>query len=343
MFFHPVTVGLGMHDGAVTISGVASSTPVDVMAAGALWSRRLVLVVVALAVAAWALPSAAHDVFVLVLVAVGLLAGLPHGAVDHRLAAGLTGWPPLVVGAVYAGVAALAWLLISTTGLVALIPVLALSLVHFALGELEVVRATTGWNPSTPAAVAVAVAGTGALLLPLARADEQLVAVAGSISPHLGALLGAELSRAALVAVWGLAAAGASVAALLARQPVVVLDIVLVGLLGAVAPPLVAFAVWFGGWHALRHCARLLTVDPPSAALLALGHPGRAVGELVRAARWPSLAAVAVLAALVVASATAADPAAAVGTTLVVLLALTVPHMLVVLGIDRIRISAARR
>jgi Brp/Blh family beta-carotene 15,15'-monooxygenase len=121
-----------------------------------------------------------------------------------------------------------------------------------------------------------------------------------------------------------------------------VLDIVLVGVLGAVAPPLVAFAVWFGGWHALRHCARLLTVDPPSAALIALGHPRRAVGGLARAARWPSLAAVVVLAALVVASATAADPAAAVGTTLVVLLALTVPHMLVVLGIDRIRVLAGR-
>ena len=319
-----------MHDGAVTVEGVASSAPVDVMAAGARWSRRLVLVVVALAVAASTLPAAAQEIFVLVLVAAGLLVGLPHGAVDHRLAAGLTGWPALVVAAVYAGVAALAWLLISTTGLVALIPVLALSLVHFALGELEVVRATTGWNPSTPAAVAVAVAGTGALLLPLARADEQLVAVAGSISPHLGALLSAEASRAALVAVWVLAAAGASVAALRAHQPVVVLDIVLVGVLGAVAPPLVAFAVWFGGWHALRHCARLLTVDAPSAVLIALGHPRRAVGELARAALWPSLAAVVVLAALVVASATAADPAAAVGTTLVVLLALTVPHTAVV-------------
>jgi Brp/Blh family beta-carotene 15,15'-monooxygenase len=323
-----------MHDGAVTIDGVASSTRVDVMAVGALWSRRVVVAVVALAVAASALPAAAQEVFVLVLVAAGLLAGLPHGSIDHRLAAGLIGWPPLVVGAAYAAVAALTWLLLSTTGLVALIPVLVLSLVHFALGELEVVRATTGWHPSTPAAVAVAVAGTGALLLPLARAGEQVVAVAGSISPQLGALLSADVSRVGLVTLWALAAAGASVAALRAGHPVVLLDIVLVGALGAVAPPLVAFAVWFGGWHALRHCARLLTVDGPSAALLAGGHARQAVRGLVRAAGWPSSAAVVVLAGLAVASVTAADPAAAVGTTLVVLLALTVPHMVVVLGID---------
>jgi Brp/Blh family beta-carotene 15,15'-monooxygenase len=115
----------------------------------------------------------------------------------------------------------------------------------------------------------------------------------------------------------------------------VVVDVLLVGALGLLAPPLVAFAVWFGGWHSLRHCTRLLTVEPRSAGLLAVGRPGAAVRALARLALWPTLAAVAALVALLVATAAAADPAQAVGGTLLVLLALTVPHMLVVLGLDR--------
>ncbi len=313
---------------------MTSTTSAVLLAAGTRWSRRLVVGTVALSIAASLLPSAAHDVFVLVLVTLGLLAGLPHGSVDHRLAASLTGRPALVVATGYAAVAALTWVLLATVGLAALVPVLALSLVHFALGELEVLRATTGWHPSPAAAVAAAVAGTGALLLPLARSDAQMIEVAASISPALGALLSMGPSRIALVAVWVLAAAGAAVPAVRAGRPAVVVDIVLIGALGALAPPLVAFAVWFGGWHALRHCARVLTVDGPSAALIAEGQTRRAVGALARAAAGPTLAAVVVLVGLVLAAATSADPAAAVGTTLLVLLALTVPHMLVVLVMD---------
>lgn len=318
-----------------------NSAPVDsarslaVLDTGVRWSRRLVLGTVLLSLVASLLPPAAHSAFVLVLVLAGLLAGLPHGSVDHRLAAGLTGRPTILVASGYALVAALTWLLLATVGLPALVPVLVLSLVHFALGELELVRATTGWRPSRGAAWAAAVAGTGALLLPLARSDAQMIGVAASISPHLGALLSAWPSRIGLVAVWVLAAVGAAVPALRARRPTVVVDIVLIGALGAVAPPLVAFAVWFGGWHALRHCARLLIVDAPSATLIAGGQTRRAVTALARAAAWPTLAAVVVLAGLVLTTATSADPVATVGTTLLVLLALTVPHMLVVMALDR--------
>ncbi len=307
----------------------------DVVARGVRWSRGVVVATLALTLLASPLPARAHDVFVLVLVAAGLLAGLPHGAIDHRLAARLTGLPTMVVGAAYAGVAALTWVLLVEGGVVVLLPVLALSLVHFALGELEVVKETTGWRPSRWAATALGAAGTGALMLPLARSGVQLAGVAASISPALGALLAAPVSRWGLVGLWVVAATVAGVAAVRARHPGVVVDLVLVGALGALAPPLVAFAVWFGGWHALRHVARLLTVHEPAAGLLAAGRPREAVVALARAALWPSGAAVAVLVGLLVLTLTAADPVAAVGGTLLVLLALTVPHMVVVLWLDR--------
>lgn len=320
-----------------------TTRPLDVLAVSVRCSRWLVLGTVVLALLATGLPAPAHGTFVLVLVAAGLLAGLPHGSIDHRLAAGLTGWPTPVVGAVYAAVAALTWVLLVTTGPVALVPVVVLSLAHFALGELEVVRASSGWRPGRVVTVAVALAGTGALLLPLARAGRQLADVAASVSPELGVLIAAGPSRVALAAVWVAAAGIAGVAALRARQFGVLVDIVLIGALGALAPPLVAFAVWFGGWHALRHCARLLTVDERSAALVASGQLRTAVRTLARVAAGPTLAAVVVLAGLLTVTATAADPSAAVAATLLVLLSLTVPHMLVVLWLDRRRIMDPAR
>lgn len=308
--------------------------PIDALAVGSRWSRWIVGLTVVLTLAATALPQAALDDVTLLLVAVGLLAGLPHGSVDHRIAAELTGWPIPVVAGVYAALALLTWALLVVAGPVAIVVVVALSLAHFGLGELEVVRQTTGWRPSRTVALAVAVAGTGALLLPLVRSGRQFSEVAAAISPGLGALIAAAPVRIVLVGVWALAAVIAAGAALRARQRAVVLDLVLVGALGAVAPPLVAFAVWFGGWHALRHCARLLSVDVRSARLIATGRPRQAVFALARHAAWPTLAAVTVLAGLVAATVTASDPVAATGATLLVLLALTVPHMVVVMWLD---------
>ena len=307
----------------------------SVLDTGVRWSRLLVGGAAVAGLLLAALPSAAAEAVALVLVGAGLLAGLPHGAVDHRLAAALTGLSAPLVVLAYAGTALVTWALLVLAGPLALAVVLALSVAHFGLGELEVVRATTGWRPGRVAAVAIGVAGTGALLLPLARAGDDLAAVAASLSPELGVLLGNGPVRAAIAGAWVLAAVVAVVAALRAGRPAVVVDVVLVGALGLLAPPLVAFAVWFGGWHSLRHCARLLTVDPRSAGLLAAGRPGAAVRVLARLAAWPTLAAVAALVALLAATAAAADPARAVGGTLLVLLALTVPHMLVVLGMDR--------
>lgn len=309
--------------------------PADVVAVSVRWSRSVLVGTLALSLVASALPAAGQNAVVLVLVAVGLVVGMPHGAVDHVLAARLTGRPTPVVAAAYAAVAALTWALLVTIGPLALVPVVALSLGHFALGELEVVRSSMGWRPGPVVAVAVAVAGTGALLLPLARSGPELAGVAASISPELGVLLAATPSRIGLAVFWAVAATLAGLAAVRARQPGVLLDIVLVGALGALAPPLVAFAAWFGGWHSLRHCARLLTVDESAAALIAAGHPRQAIRGLARVALGPTLAALVVLAGLVAVTASAADPAAAVGAALLVLLALTVPHMLVVLWLDR--------
>lgn len=309
---------------------------VDVLRTASRWSRRLAVVAVGgtVALAAAPVPAEVSGPLVLAVAGAGLLLGLPHGAVDHLVAARLARRPWPVVALAYAAVAAVSWVLLATAGPVALVAVLLLSVVHFGLGELEVVREVSGWRPGPVVSVAVALAGAGALLLPLARAGPLLVDVGTAVSPGLGPLLGEPVVRAALAATWVAAAALATTAALRAGQRQVAADVLVLGLLGAVVPPLAAFALWFGGWHGLRHCARLLLDDQRCASWVAAGDPARAVRVLAGRAAWPTLAATAVLAALLAGSVRAADPSRALATTLLLLLALTVPHMLVVLWSD---------
>lgn len=300
-------------------------------------SRRALLasVAVAVLVAAGTAPWAASGPLVLGVAAAGLLLGLPHGALDHVLAARLLGWSMPVVLTAYAASAVLAWVALVVVGLPALLGVLALSLAHFVAGEAEVARATWGWPPGRVAVLAVGVAGTGALLLPLGRADRTLLDVATALSPTLGDLLAHPATRAGLVATW-LVAALLTVRA--ARRDGVrgpVRDLGVLAAAALVLPPLVAFGLWFGLWHGARHLARLLEEEPGAAALVAVGRPRAAAAHLARLAAWPSLAALVALVAVVLATVSSGRGEAALAQAVQVLLALTVPHMLVVAVMDR--------
>lgn len=272
----------------------------------------------------------------LVIAGLGFLAGVPHGAVDHVMAKRLTGGTPiLVVAAVYAGTAAAAWVLLQGGGPIALLVVVMMSALHFGLGELEVARRLTGWRPSRLPAAAIVIAGSGALMLPLARSGAQLAGVATAVSPGLATLISAAPVQTGLMVTWLVAACVAVIASLWSGHRAVALDIMLIGALGMMAPPLVAFAVWFGGWHALRHSARMLTIEPGCAALLADGRRQAATLRLVRLAALPSIAAVTAVVALGWLTVAAPDPTTLLAEVLRLLLALTVPHMMVVLWLDR--------
>jgi beta-carotene 15,15'-dioxygenase len=289
---------------------------------------------VSVGVAVGLLPPGAATTVVFVICGIGLAAGLPHGAIDHELTAALSRRPPWLIAAAYAATALLAYVLLATAGPIAWVAMIVISVVHFGLGEVQLHRSLDRWEPGPLVWAAVAVSGTGALLLPLARSGDALRTVAATISPGLALALDAPWLRTGMVVTWAAAAVVAAAASLRARRPLIALDIVLIGALGAFAPPLMAFATWFGGWHSLRHVGRLLTLDPRSARLLAAGRPGRAVALLTRRAAWPTAAALTVLTTLIVYTATSPDLAVSLAQTLQVLLALTIPHMLITGWID---------
>ena len=311
----------------------SSGSPLEVAAT---WSRWLIVGTIVLTGAHVAGLPAITGPVALSIAGLGFLAGVPHGAADHVMAARLSGGKSMMgIAVAYGVMAAAAWALLKWGGLPALIVVVALSAVHFGLGEFEVGRQLTGWPSGRWTAIAIAIAGCGALVLPLARSGDQLTGVAAAISPGLAPLIAGKPLEITLAAVWLAAAVVAVIAALWSGHLWAALDIVLVGALGMLAPPLIAFAVWFGGWHAIRHCARMLTVEPECAALVSSGRDRAAVLRLIRLAALPSAAALATVLALGWITVTASDPTVVVAEILRLLLALTVPHMVVVWWLDR--------
>jgi Brp/Blh family beta-carotene 15,15'-monooxygenase len=122
------------------------------------------------------------------------------------------------------------------------------------------------------------------------------------------------------------------------RRDAEAIDLVLLYLLAVTAPPLVAFAVYFGCWHAMRHTARLTLVLPRSQKAFADGDSWKAFLGAI----WPGLPAL--VGTFFVAGGIIAFRGGSVSdqflwVSLVVVWALTVPHMAVTARLDRKALS----
>jgi Brp/Blh family beta-carotene 15,15'-monooxygenase len=113
-----------------------------------------------------------------------------------------------------------------------------------------------------------------------------------------------------------------------------VLDLALLGALASFAPPLVAFAVYFGCWHAMRHTARLTSLLPGS---IKAYEQDNELGAF-KAAVIPGLPALLGTIVFVVVLAVVSDQGISssfLWLALVTVWALTVPHMIVTAKLDR--------
>ncbi len=297
---------------------VLTRLPVAVLAA------TLVLSVVAPeGVAAAALPVAVA----------GAVLGVPHGAVDHLVPWWWSGGRRaprrllalVVTGYAAAAAAAAAALLLVPTP--ALAVGLVLSAVHFGRGEVVAWAERAGRPVPGPAAdlLPCAAHGLAVVGLLLWRDPATTDPWVRPLSPAVAdAALGSRTAGLVVVAV----TVAAAVAWLLARgRRQDAAELALVAAVFAVVPPLAAFGVYFGLWHAVRHTGRLL--DLARAAGSGDGW-GPAARRLARAGALPSavaLAAVAVLWRL--------GDVAGLQAQVSVLLALTFPHAAVVWALDR--------
>jgi Brp/Blh family beta-carotene 15,15'-monooxygenase len=290
-----------------------------------------VVATLALLVADGVAPGAVQDAGV-ALALVGIVLGIPHGAVDHLvpfwahgrrvrvrpLARGLAGY-------VATGAVALAAVLLAPLPVTWLF--LLVSAVHFGRGEVVVQAELAGRRPPGPwqDVLPAAAHGAAVVALPLTLHRDVALRVLDRVAPGFGTTPGGLLDALAVVtAVLVVAALARLLATGRAAEGA---ELALLALLFAVVPATAAFGVYFGLWHAARHTLRLVLLPGADGQVPAVGAGLR---RYARGAALPSLVAVGLL---WVVSATA-NPSV-LAAALVTLVALTAPHLVVVGALDR--------
>ncbi len=261
-----------------------------------------------------------------------LAVGIPHGAVDHlvtvpkmaslRMVAFLT---------VYLAAVGFAIWFILSANLLGFQLVVLMSAIHFGIGDAAFIseidsRKQRSSFPKIPYALA---AGFTPVLIPLVnqQSAEALAAVNPALIGWAGALESylyfGMISIAVVAILW----------MLLVKRVDAAIDISLLLAISLVTPPLVAFAFYFGFWHALRHTGRLSLELPASLKAHA--------SNLTSKAFWSSVNAGVPALAFVIAF--TIGLALTIGLNLsteflwillVVIWALTVPHMALTARLD---------
>jgi len=271
-----------------------------------------------------------------VIALIALAVGIPHGALDHLVALPRSSFAKMASFIVlYVAIAVIAIWAILTWNVVGFIGVVVMSALHFGVGDTAFItesdRCEDQEKASRLAQVCYAIsAGSLPVLIPLtnSQSTDALAAVNSSLINWHGGY-----NTEILIAVFVFSAFSLFVLATESRWRDVFDLITLAGLV-VLTPPLVAFAAYFGLWHALRHTARLTLTLKRSQKALAENHAGRAFGQAV----VPGLPALVgtFLVSLVIAWQTEGDISDRyLWLSLVVVWALTVPHMMVTVKLDR--------
>jgi len=271
-------------------------------------------------------PQAPHWLLPIALVA--LAVGVPHGAVDHlTFRRALTFRQFAVLVLVYTFIAGLGAAAIIAAPVPSFLVVLAATVWHFGTGDAEATSALHGTAPESGLArVVLALAlGSAPVLLPLTSpASTSTLAL---IEPHLGQLVTPVtivVVRTVVFVVIGIA-----LSMLIRRHHHrAALELVALTALGCLASPLLAFAVYFGLWHALRHTARL--------AQHTYGYvSGETIGLTFRRGIPSLVGFVVVVGVLASRSLSFASSGTWMWFGLAIVWGLTIPHMILVAAFDR--------
>ena len=264
---------------------------------------------------------------------IALAIGIPHGALDHLVTLPKAQPKKMAIFIViYVAVAVVAVIGILAFNTVGFIIVLFMSAIHFGIGDAAFIseidkrskteRKLNRW-------LYIPAAGFTPVFIPLVNsASTQALA---SVNPalinwHQG------FDSHILLIVTSFAVA-AIVAMAITKRNREALDLTLLLLLAHLAPPLIAFAVYFGCWHAMRHTARLTLSLPRSIESLNQGMLKQAFSQAVIPG-LPALIGTFVVAGFMALSGQDFSDEF-FWMALVVVWALTVPHMVVTAKLDR--------
>ena len=299
------------------------------------FSSAIVAIAIALSIAFSSWLGAESLNWQVVMAVTALAIGIPHGALDHlvtlpkaqpfKMAVFVTIYVAIALAAIWA---ILQW---NVWGFIA---VVLMSATHFGIGDSAFISELNHLKGSTSSKLPVWAYAPAAGLLPVViplvnnRSTEALTKVNDSlINWHYGYTSEIQIAVAAIATL--------SAMALIPRKRYRdLLDLTLLAALASVAPPLVAFAVYFGCWHAMRHTARLTSLLPRCLDAYERNNSRRAFALAVIPG-LPALAGTLIFVALLAGFSQNNVSDTFLWLTLVTIWALTVPHMIVTAKLDR--------
>jgi Brp/Blh family beta-carotene 15,15'-monooxygenase len=263
-----------------------------------------------------------------VLAVIALAIGIPHGAIDHLITIPRDSTGRFIVFIViYTLIAIVAALAIAQWNLVGFQLVVLMSALHFGFGDSAYANETraaaekSGYSNFVLASYAIP-AGFLPVVLPLT--DKRTLDVLQELNPTLINWAGTftELLRNSTLVI----AIFSILLLITTKNNLLAVDLVLLLALSFFAPPLVAFAVYFGFWHAIRHTARLVPKLPSARQKVSTGNPLASFFAAVVPGLYAILG-IFLLGIFFVARGTTDLSSDFLWVILVIIWALTVPHM----------------
>ncbi len=268
-----------------------------------------------------------------VIAVVALAIGIPHGALDHLVTLPKTEPKKMAIFIiVYVAVAIVAVVGILKFNTVGFIFVLFMSAVHFGIGDAAFINEIDKRNDVSRKLnrwFYIPAAGFTPVFIPLVNSasTEALASVNPALINWHGGL-DSEILLA--ISIFTLISIGVMALTKRFRES---LDLTVLLLLAHLAPPLIAFAVYFGCWHAMRHTARLTLSLPRSIENLTQGMLRKAFSNAVIPGLPALIGTFLVAGLLAISGRDFTDEF--FWMALVVVWALTVPHMAVTAKLDR--------
>ncbi len=287
-----------------------------------------------------------------------LVFGLPHGALDHLVPARLAGRRPSiasisVVAVLYVVLGAGVFVAWNTMPLVAFAGFIVLTWFHWGQGDLWIDLAANHQDRlrgRVLRAGTIIVRGGIPLLVPLVFhpdvyekvrvgtielfAEPSTAPSSWALGPNGRLILGLGFGLVVLamaLATWRTAHTNRHRVAWAQDQA----EIAVLGLFFAFGPPVLTIGIYFCLWHALRHIVRLELLDPGGAVFLSRGKLTRALRRFaVDAAPITAIALVVLGLAYFMLPTAAGSAESRLAPYLVLISALTVPHIAIVTYMD---------
>jgi len=268
-----------------------------------------------------------------IIAVIALAIGIPHGALDHLVTLPKTEPKKMALFIiVYVAVAIVAVIGILKFNIVGFIVVLFMSAIHFGIGDAAFINEIDKRSEGTKKLnrwFYIPAAGFTPVFIPLVNSAS--TEALSSVNPALiNWHQGLDSQILFTITVFAILAIGVMVFDKRYREA---LDLIVLLLLAQLAPPLIAFAVYFGCWHAMRHTARLTLSLPRSIENLTQGMLRKAFSNAVIPGLPALIGTFLVAGLLAISGRDFTDEF--FWMALVVVWALTVPHMAVTAKLDR--------